>query len=69
MEEKQDIIACGAGSSTKYVFPEENRIERTENVKSIEHYIGRIDEMIERKKSICKIHLSAGKRTERKSRT
>ena len=50
MEEKQDIIACGAGSSTKYVFPEENRIERTENVKSIEHYIGRIDEMIERKK-------------------
>ena len=50
MEEKQDIIACGAGSSTKYVFPEENRIERTENVKSIEHYISRIDEMIERKR-------------------
>ncbi len=49
MEEKQDIIACGAGSSTKYVFPSENRIERTENVKNIDHYIQRIDEMIERK--------------------
>ena len=50
MEEKQDIISCGAGASTKYVFPKENRIERTENVKNIEHYVNRIDEMIERKK-------------------
>lgn len=50
MEEKQDIIACGAGASTKFVFPDENRIERTENVKNIDHYIHRIDEMIERKK-------------------
>lgn len=50
MEEKQDIISCGAGASTKYVFPEENRIERTENVKNIDHYINRIDEMIERKR-------------------
>ena len=50
MEEKQDIISCGAGASTKYVFPEENRIERTENVKNIDHYVNRIDEMIERKK-------------------
>ena len=50
MEEKQDIISCGAGASTKYVFPEDNRIERTENVKNIEHYVNRIDEMIERKR-------------------
>ncbi|MBR0409708.1 MAG: coproporphyrinogen dehydrogenase HemZ [Eubacterium sp.] len=50
MEEKQDIISCGAGASTKYVYPEENRIERTENVKNIDHYIQRIDEMIDRKK-------------------
>ncbi len=49
MEEKQDIIACGAGASTKYVFPAENRIERTENVKNIDHYIQRIEEMIQRK--------------------
>lgn len=50
MEEKQDIISCGAGASTKYVFPEENRIARTENVKNIDHYINRIDEMIDRKR-------------------
>lgn len=50
MEEKQDIIACGAGASTKFVYPKENRIERTENVKNIDHYVNRIDEMIERKR-------------------
>lgn len=52
MEEKQDIIAMGAGASTKCVYPEENRIERGENVKNIDHYIERIDEMIERKKNL-----------------
>ena len=37
MEEKQDIISCGAGASSKYVF-EQGRIERTENVKNLDHY-------------------------------
>ena len=32
------------------VFPEENRMERVENVKSVDDYISRIDEMIRRKK-------------------
>lgn len=50
MEERQSIIAMGAGGSSKFVFPEENRIERIENVKDVNHYIGRLDEMIERKK-------------------
>ena len=50
MEEKQDIISCGAGGSTKFVYPQDGRIERTENVKNIDHYISRIDEMIDRKK-------------------
>lgn len=50
MEEKQDIISCGAGGSSKYVFPKENRLERTENVKNLDHYITRIDEMIDRKR-------------------
>ncbi len=50
MEEKQDIISCGAGATSKYVFPKENRIERTENVKNLDHYINRIDEMIDRKR-------------------
>lgn len=50
MEEKQSIIAVGAGASTKVVFREENRIERIENVKDVRNYIDRIDEMIERKR-------------------
>lgn len=52
MEEKQPIIAMGAGAVTKMVFPEENRIERVFNVKSVNDYINRIDEMIERKLKI-----------------
>ena len=54
MEEKQSIIALGAGGSTKIVFPEENRIERVENVKSVKDYIERIDEMIGRKEKNLK---------------
>lgn len=51
MEEKQTIIAMGAGASTKIVFPDGYRIERIENVKDVDNYITRIDEMIERKRS------------------
>lgn len=50
MEEKQTIVAVGAGATTKAVFGE--RIERCENVKDIYHYLERIDEMIERKKQL-----------------
>lgn len=56
MEEKQTIIACGAGASSKVVFHNEAddnhsvRIERIENVKDVRNYIQRIDEMIDRKK-------------------
>ena len=46
-----DIIAVGAGTSTKLTFPEENRIERVENVKNVEEYIHRVDEMIARKEA------------------
>ncbi len=52
MEEKQTIAACGAGTTTKVVFPSENRLERVENVKDVEQYITRIDEMIERKEKM-----------------
>lgn len=51
MEEKQIILALGAGGSSKFVFPGGNRVERVENVKSLTDYISRIDEMIERKRS------------------
>lgn len=48
MEEKQTIVALGAGSITKRVFPD-GRIERCENVKDVVLYIEKIEEMIERK--------------------
>ncbi|NCC14760.1 MAG: coproporphyrinogen dehydrogenase HemZ [Clostridia bacterium] len=50
MEEKQTILAAGAGATTKTVDPDTDKIERVFNVKSVEDYITRIDEMIERKK-------------------
>lgn len=50
MEEMTDIIAAGAGSSTKLVYHDENRVERVENCKSVDDYIDRFDEMIDRKK-------------------
>ena len=60
MEEKQSIVAVGAGASTKIVLPEDKAfidpktgnkryMVRTENVKDVAEYISRIDEMIERK--------------------
>jgi oxygen-independent coproporphyrinogen-3 oxidase len=51
MEEKQSIVACGAGATTKAVFPD-GRIERADNVKDIEQYLARVDEMIERKRKL-----------------
>ncbi len=49
MEEKQTVIGLGAGSSSKFYFPEENRIQRIANVTNVHDYINRIDEMIQRK--------------------
>ncbi len=50
MEEKQSIVAVGAGSTTKIVLPiEKNNIIRIENYKNVELYIAQIDEMIQRK--------------------
>ena len=44
-------MALGAGSISKRVYPD-RRIERCENVKDVDQYIERIDEMIERKKAL-----------------
>lgn len=60
MEEKQSIIAAGAGASTKILLKEPvcapgsrkkkmTGIYRQENVKAIDAYIDRVGEMIERK--------------------
>ena len=51
MEEVQTIVALGAGSITKRVFPG-GRIERCDNVKDVALYIEKIDEMIERKRKL-----------------
>ncbi|MCR5691347.1 MAG: coproporphyrinogen dehydrogenase HemZ [Eubacterium sp.] len=51
MEELETIVALGSGGSTKIVYPGENRMERVENVKNVDDYIYRIDEMIERKRN------------------
>ena len=55
MEEKQSIVAAGAGASTKMVYPG-GRIERIENVKDVGQYIERIDEMIERKREFWSVN-------------
>ena len=60
MEEKQSILAAGAGASSKIVLKEPcpmpgsrkkklTNLIRIENVKAIDAYIERIDEMIQRK--------------------
>ena len=54
LEEKQTIMALGAGATTKFVLPEKKpdgsqRIERVENVKDVKNYLERVDEMIQRK--------------------
>ena len=51
MEEKQTIVALGAGSITKRVFPD-GRIERCDNVKDVGLYIEKIEEMIDRKRKL-----------------
>ena len=51
MEEKQSILALGAGSISKGVFPG-GRIERCDDAKEASVYIDHIDEMIERKRKL-----------------
>ncbi len=53
MEEKQTIVAIGAGTISKRVYPD-GRIERCDNVKDVEQYMDRIQEMIERKRKLYK---------------
>ena len=54
MEEKQTIMALGAGTISKAVYPD-GRIERCDTVKDVGLYIEKIDEMIEKKKRFIKV--------------
>ncbi len=51
MEEKHSILALGAGGATKLVLSGGERIERSENVKSLKDYLERTEEMIARKQA------------------
>ena len=57
MEEKQIILACGSGAYSKFVRDAgDKRFERVENVKNVQEYITRIDEMIDRKLTYIREH-------------
>ena len=51
MEEQQTIVAIGAGTISKRVYPD-GRIERCDNIKDVALYIEKIDEMIDRKRKL-----------------
>ena len=52
MEEFASVIACGANAISKRYYTLTNRIERFANLKNIQEYISRIDEMIEKKNNL-----------------
>lgn len=54
MEEVQDIVALGAGTVSKRLFPG-GRLERCDTVKDVNLYIDKIDEMIERKHKLYSV--------------
>ena len=52
MEETVSVLALGAGAITKWLFDRNLRIERAPNVRNIEEYIRRVDEMTQRKRAV-----------------
>ena len=54
MEEKQTIMALGAGTISKAVYPD-GRIERCDSVKDVALYIEKIDDMIDRKRRLLQM--------------
>ena len=52
MEETVSVLALGAGAITKWLFDRTLRIERAPNVRNIEAYIDRVDEMVQRKREV-----------------
>ncbi len=54
MEETASVLALGAGGISKWIFDRQLRIERAPNVKNIEAYIARVDEMLSRKRALIR---------------
>lgn len=52
MEETASVLALGAGAISKWLFERDLRIERAANVKNIEEYCRRVDEMALRKRAL-----------------
>ena len=52
MEETTSVLALGAGGISKCVMRQEEKILRAPNIANIEQYIGRVDEMIARKRTV-----------------
>ena len=52
MEETASVLALGAGAISKWLFDRTMRIERAPNVRNIEQYIQRVDEMVQRKRAL-----------------
>jgi oxygen-independent coproporphyrinogen-3 oxidase len=52
MDERQTVVALGAGASTKRYYPAENRLTRVFNVSDYALYAERIAEMLERKRRL-----------------
>ena len=52
MEELCDVLAFGAGAISKRIFPDEARIERAANIKDLRMYLERLNEVMERKRTL-----------------
>ena len=52
MEETVSVLALGAGAISKWLFDRTLRIERAPNVRNIDEYIARVEEMVERKRAV-----------------
>lgn len=52
MEDQTTVLAMGAGSVSKLVDLKNRRILRSPNVKNVEQYISRVDEMLEKKNAL-----------------
>ena len=60
MEETASVLALGAGAISKWLFKDRDlRIERAPNVKNIEEYNMRVEEMVQRKRDLI---LSEGRK-------
>lgn len=58
MEEKQTIIAIGAGGASKIFNTDTGEVKRVPNLKDLREYINRVEEMVERKRSEVYVNTS-----------